>query len=514
MCAPRRVGRSFTHHTVTITVGLEGAYLATKIRGAAKVFDQFRESGNGVHLEAESLADILNGRVAVLAGLLFTVEGNSQRSGLSTGRLDDLDGFAHGRAGSDDIIDDDHPAGDFGTYDLPAFAVVFYLLAVKGKGYVAIMMLCECSGGRGSERDPLVGRAEQHEVLRFRRGQRGGVEAGQSSEQGAGVEEPGVEEIRADPARFEGKLAETQYPAVNGELQEFALAGRYGLLRHAGAGAGWIGMRIITLNVNGIRAAARKGFFDWLPGQEADIVCLQETRAQPEQRRDPMFAPPGYHVYYLDAERKGYSGVAVYSRMKPDRVIEGLGWNDFDCEGRALRIDLGRLSVISLYLPSGSSGDVRQDFKYDIMQRMKSLLTRFAGDGREYLICGDVNIAHKEIDLKNWRSNQKNSGFLPAERAWLDWLFDQAGFVDTFRGLDPSPEQYTWWSNRGQSWAKNVGWRIDYQIATPALAKRSRWASIYKDERFSDHAPLIIDYDIGARWLRARRATARIRNPD
>ena len=273
-------------------------------------------------------------------------------------------------------------------------------------------------------------------------------------------------------------------------------------------------MRIITLNVNGIRAAARKGFFDWLPSQGADIVCLQETRAQPEQRRDPIFTPPGYHVYYLDAERKGYSGVAVYSRMKPDRVIEGFGWNDFDCEGRALRVDFGRLSVISLYLPSGSSGDVRQDFKDDIMRRMKSLLTRFASDDREYLVCGDINIAHKEIDLKNWRSNQKNSGFLPAERAWLDWLFDEVGFVDTFRGLDPSPEQYTWWSNRGQSWAKNVGWRIDYQIATPMLATRSRRASIYKDERFSDHAPLIIDYDVSSKWLRTRLAKPGIRKPN
>jgi len=270
-------------------------------------------------------------------------------------------------------------------------------------------------------------------------------------------------------------------------------------------------MRIITLNVNGIRAAGRKGFFDWLPHQEADIVCLQETRAQPEQRRDPMFTPTGYHVHYLDAKRKGYSGVAIYSRIKPDRVIEGFGWNDFDCEGRALRVDFGQLSVISLYLPSGSSGDIRQAFKYDIMRRMKSLLTRFASDGREYLVCGDINIAHKEIDLKNWRSNQKNSGFLPDERAWLDWLFDQVGFVDTFRALDPRREQYTWWSNRGQSWAKNVGWRIDYQIATPVLAKRSRRASIYKDERFSDHAPLIIDYEIGARWLHTRRGAARIR---
>jgi exodeoxyribonuclease-3 len=270
-------------------------------------------------------------------------------------------------------------------------------------------------------------------------------------------------------------------------------------------------MRIITLNVNGIRAAARKGFFDWLPRQEADLVCLQETRAQPDQRRDPMFTPSGYHVYYLDAERKGYSGVAIYSRMKPDRVIEGLGWKDFDREGRALRVDLGRLSVISLYLPSGSSGDVRQDFKFDVIQRMKSLLTQFASDGREYLVCGDINIAHKEIDLKNWRSNQKNSGFLPAERTWLDWLFDEAGFVDTFRRLDSSPEQYTWWSNRGQSWVKNVGWRIDYQIATPTLAKRSRRTSIYKDERFSDHAPLTIDYDVSSRWLRARLAKPGIR---
>jgi exodeoxyribonuclease-3 len=227
-----------------------------------------------------------------------------------------------------------------------------------------------------------------------------------------------------------------------------------------------------------------------------------------------MFTPPGYHVYYLDADRKGYSGVAVYSRIKPDRVVEGLGWDDFDCEARSLRVDVGQLSVISLYMPSGASSDERQNFKYDIMARMKPLLTRFARDNREYLVCGDINIAHKEIDLKNWRSNQKNSGFQPEERAWLDWLFDDVGFVDTFRRLDSRSEQYTWWSNRGQSWAKNVGWRIDYQIATPMFAKRSRKVSIYKDERFSDHAPLIIDYDVSVGWLRSSLVKGRTRKPD
>lgn len=260
-------------------------------------------------------------------------------------------------------------------------------------------------------------------------------------------------------------------------------------------------MKIITLNVNGIRAGARKGFFEWLPSQGAEIICLQEVRAQVEQREDPIFWPVGYHVYYADAERKGYSGVAIYSRLEPDCVIEGFGWRDFDSEGRVLRTDYGRLSVISLYMPSGTSGDARQDFKYDIMERMKPLLREFARDGREYIICGDINIAHKEIDLKNWRSNQKNSGFLPDERAWMDWLFDEIGFVDVFRRSDPRAEQYTWWSNRGQSWTKNVGWRIDYQIATPGIAGCSRSASIYKDERFSDHAPLIVDYDSDPKWL-------------
>ena len=263
-------------------------------------------------------------------------------------------------------------------------------------------------------------------------------------------------------------------------------------------------MRIITANVNGIRSAARKGFFEWLQQQQADFVCLQETRIQPSQREDAMFSPAGYETRYVDAERPGYSGVALFCRKKPDRIIEGVGWPDFDSEGRWVQADYGRLSVVSLYLPSGSSREDRQVFKYELMDRFKPLLKKWASSGREFIICGDINIAHKEIDLKNWRSNQKNSGFLPEERAWMDWWFSDGGMVDVFRKIEPGPDQFTWWSNRGQAWAKNVGWRIDYQIATPQIAKRAYAVEIFKEARFSDHAPLIIDYRVSDRWLRSQ----------
>jgi exodeoxyribonuclease-3 len=255
-------------------------------------------------------------------------------------------------------------------------------------------------------------------------------------------------------------------------------------------------MRIITLNINGIRAGARKGFFSWMTRQKADVVCLQETRAQFNQiESDPVYFPRKYHYYHADAERKGYSGVAVYSRRRPEAVTSGLGWPDIDAEGRYLQIDFEGLSVISLYVPSGTSGDVRQSFKYDFMDRFESVLAEKKNSGREVVICGDWNIAHRNIDLRNWRSNQKNSGFLPDERKWMDWLFDEAAYVDAFRAVNQQEDQYTWWSNRGQAWANNVGWRIDYQIITPGLRDKVQAASIYKRKRFSDHAPLIIDYD-------------------
>jgi exodeoxyribonuclease-3 len=255
-------------------------------------------------------------------------------------------------------------------------------------------------------------------------------------------------------------------------------------------------MKIITLNVNGIRSSARKGLFDWLGKQNADLVCLQETRAHEEQL-DELFYPRGYHCYYHSAEKKGYSGVAIYSRPEPRRVIAGLGQvPEFHSEGRYIEAQFKNLSVVSVYLPSGSAGEHRQASKYRFLDFFLPLLQRLRQNGRDYIICGDWNIAHKEVDLKNWRGNQKNSGFLPEERAWLSRLFDEIGYVDAFRVVNTQADQYTWWSNRGQAWAKNVGWRIDYHIVTPGLAARIRSADIYKQERFSDHAPLIMEYDL------------------
>ncbi len=260
-------------------------------------------------------------------------------------------------------------------------------------------------------------------------------------------------------------------------------------------------LRVITANLNGIRSATSKGFLDWLQQQNADVVCLQELKAQTADMSVEMLNPPGYFGYFHYAEKKGYSGVGIYSRRQPDQIIEGLGIADIDAEGRSIEAafsgDLGNLSVVSLYLPSGSSGEERQAAKFAFMQRFLPRLEALANSGREFILCGDWNIAHREIDLKNWKGNLKNSGFLPEERAWMSDLFERIGLVDVYRRLYPghAGEAYTWWSNRGQAWAKNVGWRIDYQIATPGIAAKARSASVYKVERFSDHAPLIVDYD-------------------
>jgi exodeoxyribonuclease-3 len=229
--------------------------------------------------------------------------------------------------------------------------------------------------------------------------------------------------------------------------------------------------------------------------QRADVICIQETKAQEHQLDNSRFYPKNYSVRFKDAEKKGYSGVAIYSKHKPDKIIEGLGWSEFDNEGRYLQFDFGKLSVASIYLPSGSSSEIRQDFKYEVLDFLLPIFRKFRRQRREYILCGDWNIAHKKIDIKNWRGNQKNSGFLPEERAWMDTLFDDVGFVDAFRVVNQLEDQYTWWSNRGQAWAKNVGWRIDYQIVTPGLGDKVLAARIYKAKRFSDHAPLIMDYD-------------------
>ena len=254
-------------------------------------------------------------------------------------------------------------------------------------------------------------------------------------------------------------------------------------------------MRVVTLNVNGIRSAAKKGLYRWLAGQKAEVVCLQEIKAHDADLDAAMRAPRGLRGFFSHAEKKGYAGVALYSSAAPERLIEGFGVKEFDAEGRYLEARFGKLSVISVYLPSGSAGPHRQAAKFRFLAAFLPQLQKLKRSGREIILCGDWNIAHKEIDLRNWRSNRKNSGFLPEERAWLTKVFDDVGFVDVFRKLNTKPDQYTWWSNRGQAWAKNVGWRIDYQVATPGIAARARRAAIYKRRRFSDHAPLTIDYD-------------------
>lgn len=264
-------------------------------------------------------------------------------------------------------------------------------------------------------------------------------------------------------------------------------------------------MRIITFNANGIRSAASKGFFDWLRKQDADMVCVQETKAQEDQLSDPMFRPDGHHCFYRDAvTKKGYSGVAIYARREPDEVLRKIGWKAFDDEGRYLEARFGKLSVVSLYVPSGSSGEERQAFKFTAMERLQPIFDGWLKSKRDYVICGDWNIVRARADIKNWTSNQKNSGCLPQERAWLNAMIadecgdgtaaPKHGWIDSFRALKPETIEYTWWSNRGAARANNVGWRIDYQIITPSLREKLKACSVTPSPRFSDHAPYAVEY--------------------
>ena len=255
-------------------------------------------------------------------------------------------------------------------------------------------------------------------------------------------------------------------------------------------------MRIISLNANGIRSAARRGFFQWADSEEADVICLQETRAQehqlpPEATRLAAFTP-----YFVDARRRGYSGVALYSRREPLSVRRSLGWDDMDSEGRFVQADFGAVSVASLYVPSGISGPARQSFKMTFLERLLATLAQLRHSGGAHIVCGDFNIAHKPIDTYNFARNSQVTGSLPEERAWMDALIERLGWVDAFRVVNQEAKQYTWWSNWPAAWERNLGWRIDYQMITPDLAPRVQRASIYKEARFSDHAPLTIDYDL------------------
>ena len=260
-------------------------------------------------------------------------------------------------------------------------------------------------------------------------------------------------------------------------------------------------VKIISFNANGLRSAASKGFFDWFALQNADVLCVQETKAQEHQLAGPEFLPKGYKAWFRDAStKKGYSGVAIYSKREPDEIRTALGWPEFDEEGRFLEARFGNLSVVSFYIPSGSSGELRQGFKFQVMDWLAPILEEWRTSGRDYVLCGDWNIVRSRLDIKNWTSNQKNSGCLPAERDWfnrmcIDSTVDgSSGWVDAYRALHAEGQDYTWWSNRGAARANNVGWRIDYQIVTPSLRDRLKACSIYSTTRFSDHAPFTVDY--------------------
>ncbi len=255
-------------------------------------------------------------------------------------------------------------------------------------------------------------------------------------------------------------------------------------------------LRVMSFNANGIRSAEKKGFFEWFLTQNIDVLCVQELKAQVPDLPESIQCLPGYQAFFHCAEKKGYSGCGLWTRQAPKSVRIGFGSEEFDAEGRYVEADFGDYTVISSYFPSGTSGDERQNAKYRFLAEMLAHMDALKASGREVILCGDINIAHKEIDLKNWKGNLKNSGFLPEERAWMTALFDEHGWVDVFRRIDQRPEQYTWWSQRGQARAKNVGWRIDYEIATPGVAEKAVSTSIYSEEKFSDHAPLTIEYHL------------------
>lgn len=263
--------------------------------------------------------------------------------------------------------------------------------------------------------------------------------------------------------------------------------------------------KLTSLNLNGIRSATSKGLEAWLESKRPDCICVQEIKAQYADVAGKFEQLAGMQGYFQFAEKKGYSGVGIYTRHEPSDVLTGYDAGEFDAEGRSieLRFDTPKRkrSIISAYFPSGSSGEERQLAKYRFLDGFHPHLMLRKTE-REFILCGDINIAHQQIDLKNWRSNQKNSGFLPQEREWMTKLLHQSdaggGLVDVYRHLHPdtTAEAYTWWSNRGQAWANNVGWRLDYHLASPSIAALARTASIYKEQRFSDHAPLTIDYEM------------------
>lgn len=254
-------------------------------------------------------------------------------------------------------------------------------------------------------------------------------------------------------------------------------------------------MRIISYNVNGIRAALKKGFYEWLQTDPADIICVQETKAHKENVDHKLITDLGFHDYWYSAQKKGYSGVAVFTKIKPDLVQLGNGYMQSDAEGRVMRLDFGGITLVNAYFPAGVSGEVRLAYKYVWLNELIDYLKNLLREKPSMILCGDYNIAHKEIDLHDPKRNVNNSGFLPDERAWMDKLFS-IGFTDAFREVNPDPHQYSWWSNFNNARDNNKGWRLDYINITQNLKKAIRHASIMPHIRHSDHCPVYLELEI------------------
>ena len=249
---------------------------------------------------------------------------------------------------------------------------------------------------------------------------------------------------------------------------------------------------IVSYNVNGIRAAMKKGLLDWMKEGDFDVVCIQETKAQPGQVPSQPFEELGYKDYWHSAQKKGYSSVATFSKVEPDKVVYGCGLEKYDSEGRILRTDFGDVTLLNCYFPSGTSGDIRQDFKYDFLDDFFNFITELKKEREKIIVVGDYNIAHTEMDIHNPKSNKKTSGFLPEERAWMTkWL--ESGFVDAFRHLNPEQEQYSWWSYRANARANNKAWRIDYQSFTENMKDDLKACQQLTEVKHSDHCPVWVE---------------------
>src|SRR5690606_15191507 len=390
-----------------------------------------------------------------------------------------------------------------------AFAVILGFLAVETPGQIALVMFGQRDRRGRRQRNAFIGRAEDHIELDATVDNGRRIETSQLGQGRAAVEQTGIEEIGAGAPGFQSELTKAQNPALDGEADELALIrlheenSRKTLISLIARSLGYHThtsfqgpfMRIISVNVNGIQAAAQRGLLSWLQAQNADVICLQDTRASVVELDDPAYQLDGYFLYACDAEIPEQGGVALYSRLQPKAIIMGLGFETADRYGRYLQADFDKVSISSLLLPTGRGGDEELNQKFKFMDDFAHYLDKQRRKRREYLYCGSLHVAHQKLDVKNWRDCQQEVGFLAPERAWLDEIFGTMGYVDALREVTREGDLYSWWSDTEQAQLLNLGWRFDYQILTSGLRRFVRSARLPRQPRFSQHSALIVDYD-------------------